>query len=90
MKSHWVSQREKKVEDHSGTHTTLVLQEKALDMLETAASSEEQFFMMVAPVAPHVEVEGGQQPPTSPPMFKSKFTGQNAPRYPNFNPDQPR
>ena len=91
MGSRWVSQRNKKVEDHSGTHSTLVLQKKALDMLEIAGREGEQFFMMLAPVAPHVEIAaGGERPPTAPPMFKCKFESEMVPRWPNFNPDIPR
>ena len=47
--SHWVNQGDDKVSPYPGEHTTLVTQGKALDMLDDAAQSNEQFFMMVAP-----------------------------------------
>lgn len=89
MHSRWVSQAEKTIENHSGTHTTLVLQEKALGMLDQAVQADEQFFMMIAPVAPHIQIGGKTDIPPAPPMFKGKFEDSKVPRTPNFNPDVP-
>ncbi|KAK5173343.1 uncharacterized protein LTR77_002024 [Saxophila tyrrhenica] len=75
--------------EYKGTHTTDVTQEKALSMLDDAASSGDQFFMMVAPVAPHQELKGGVKPPPVPEAWRGKFAGAKAPRTPNFNPDSP-
>ena len=88
-KSRWTNQQQKKIENHSGEHTTTVTQAKALDMLEKAAKADDQFFMMIAPVAPHVEIAGGSKAPPAPRGFGDKFTGEKAPRLPNFNPDVP-
>lgn len=88
MKSRWTNQRQKRIENHSGTHTTLVNQQKALNILDTIGKAGEQFFMMVAPVAPHAQIAKSSFPPP-PPMFKGKFSDAKAPRTPNFNPDIP-
>jgi hypothetical protein len=37
------------MDNFKGEHTTDVIQKKALDMLDDAASTGDQFFMMVAP-----------------------------------------
>jgi hypothetical protein len=37
------------MDNYEGEHTTDVIQKKALDMLDDAASTGDQFFMMVAP-----------------------------------------
>lgn len=58
-------------------------------MLDSAAGSGNQFFMMVAPVAPHQEVWHGSRAPPVPEAFKGKFNGSLAPRTANFNPDEP-
>ena len=72
-----------------GIHTTDVTKKKALDMLDSAASSGNQFFMMVAPVAPHQETWHGTRPPPVPAAYRGKFSGAQAPRTGNFNPDSP-
>ena len=58
-------------------------------MLDDAASHGKQFFMMVAPVAPHQETWHGARPPPVPDKFKGKFKGSMAPRRENFNPNEP-
>ena len=58
-------------------------------MLDGAASSGNQFFMMVAPVAPHQETWHGTRPPPVPAAFKGKYDNVPAPRTGNWNPDKP-
>lgn len=59
-------------------------------MIEDAADNDRQFFMMVTPVAPHVQISkaNGTVPPP-PPAWKGKFADRKAPRNPDFNPDKP-
>ena len=47
--SHWSDGYSSNVNAYKGEHTTDVTQKKALAMLDDAASSGDQFFMMVAP-----------------------------------------
>lgn len=74
---------------YPGQHTTDVTHQKALDMLKDAAESENPFFMMVAPVAPHVQLGGGGPGPPIPPKYKGVFNNRTVPRTENFNPDAP-
>jgi hypothetical protein len=55
--SWWTKDDNKSMDNYKGEHTTDVIQKKALDMLDDAASTGDQFFMMVAP--------GKQGPPQS-------------------------
>ena len=59
---------------------------KALAMLEQAASSGNQFFMMVAPVAPHQETWHGNRAPPVPEAWKGVYDNVSAPRTGNWNP----
>ncbi|KAK3716550.1 hypothetical protein LTR37_006446 [Vermiconidia calcicola] len=89
--SHWTNGPNGKVKNYPGVHTTNVLQGKAMKMLDHAAKgakSGEQFFMMLAPVAPHTEIAGEGKVPPAPPGWKGKFLGRKAPRRANFNPDK--
>ena len=56
-------------------------------MLDVAGGAGGQFFLMVAPVAPHQLTNGA--PPPVPTQFEGKFAGREAPRGANFNPDEP-
>ena len=47
--SKWTNGYTDDVSSYKGIHTTDVTQEKALAMIEDAATSGDQFFMMVAP-----------------------------------------
>jgi arylsulfatase A-like enzyme len=60
-----------------------------LNWLDQVGKSKEQFFMMIAPVAPHQQLAGGTGAPPPPPAEKGHFLNQQAPRRPNFNPDKP-
>jgi N-acetylglucosamine-6-sulfatase len=74
-------------ESYKGQHTTDVTQQKALAMLDDAATSGDQFFLMVAPVAPHQDLQHGVSPPPVPAKYQGVFADQKAPRTENFNPD---
>lgn len=88
--SHWTNGYTDVVTPYKGVHTTDVTQTKALAMIDEAAGSGDQFFMMVAPVAPHEEVTGGGPlPPPVPDKWKGKFADRVSPRTGNFNPDEP-
>jgi hypothetical protein len=47
--SHWTNGYTDELTGYKGIHTTDVTQTKALAMLDDAAKSKDQFFMMVAP-----------------------------------------
>lgn len=73
-----------------GKHTTLVTEQKALHMIDDAADNKKQFFMMVTPVAPHVQIaKGNGTAPPPPPAWKGKFANAKAPRNADFNADTP-
>jgi hypothetical protein len=50
--SHWTNGYTDKITGYDGIHTTEVTQTKALAMLDVAAKTKDQFFMMVAPGNP--------------------------------------
>ncbi|KAK3707268.1 hypothetical protein LTR37_012269 [Vermiconidia calcicola] len=91
--SHWTNranaQSEADIASEQGTHTTDVTGRKALDMLDDAAARKGQFFMMVAPVAPHNQIGGGSTAPPIPEKYFNTFNDRRAPRSENFNPDEP-
>ena len=87
--SHWTNGKAEKISKFPGVHTTHVTQLKALKAIEDAAKHKKQFFMMIAPVAPHVEIAGGVHQPPPPASFKGQFTNRKAPRRANWNPDKP-
>jgi arylsulfatase A-like enzyme len=76
---------------------------KALSFLSTAVNSPNPFFLMVAPLAPHVELLGQNNQakpnvsygpgilhnPVPQPQYASSFPNATVPRTPNFNPDTP-
>jgi arylsulfatase A-like enzyme len=88
---------------YEGFHTVDVLAEKALGLLDEAAGSGQPFFLGLAPVAPHSNVDAsiiiGSRPPDvdqakfGAPMpaerHKHLFSDVKIPRTENFNPDQP-
>jgi arylsulfatase A-like enzyme len=86
--SHWTNGKSSKISNYPGVHTH-VTQLKALKAIDDAAKNKHQFFMMVAPVAPHVEIAGGVKVPPPPANFKGKFLNQKAPRHANWNPEKP-
>lgn len=87
---------------YEGQHTVDILTEKAYDFLADAVSHDRPFFLGVAPVAPHSNVEivgpvDGMAPiegkTFSPPVpaerHKHLFKDMKVPRTDNFNPDEP-
>ena len=85
------------------THTTDLTQAHAEAFIETAASSSRPFFMMLAPIAPHVELLGNNNqalpnvsygpgilhPPVPQSQYENAFPDAVVPRTPNFNPSFP-
>lgn len=83
---------------YEGQHTVDVLSVKAKGFLEDAVRSKEPFFLAIAPVAPHsnVEVHGGTlvdpkadftvTPPVSAERHKHLFRDVKIPRTEHFNP----
>ncbi|GFF43241.1 arylsulfatase [Aspergillus lentulus] len=81
-----------------GRHTTEVLREKAMGFLEDALDGEQPFFLAVAPIAPHSNMNGtyggGAGPmwmdePIPEDRHKHLFPDAKVPRTPNFNPKKP-
>ncbi|KAK5165839.1 uncharacterized protein LTR77_008762 [Saxophila tyrrhenica] len=87
--SHWTNGYTDKVKAYPGVHTTHVNAEKALGWLDNLGKNKDQFFMMIATVAPHMGVAAGSGAPPPPASQKGKFLNQVSPRRPNFNPDTP-
>lgn len=78
-----------------GRHTTEVLREKAMGFFNDALDGERPFFMTVAPVAPHSNMNGtygaGQGPlwmdePIPEDRHQHLFPDAKVPRTANFNP----
>ncbi|KAK4508793.1 hypothetical protein PRZ48_002532 [Zasmidium cellare] len=78
-----------KVVKKPGIHTQKITNEKTLQYLDDAAEARKPFFLMVAPVAPHVEItqSGVVNNPPPMPAQKGLFNDRIAPRRKNFNPD---
>ncbi|KAJ4310259.1 hypothetical protein N0V84_011061 [Fusarium piperis] len=81
---------------HHGTHTLDLIAEYARELLEEAISSDKPFFVAIAPVAPHsnIDVNRGSGPPAMTIPIPAKrhshlFEGVQIPRTANFNPDSP-
>ncbi|KAL4901997.1 hypothetical protein BDW74DRAFT_66581 [Aspergillus multicolor] len=84
---------------YEGRHTVEVITEKALGFLEDGVNGDRPFFLTVAPVAPHSNVDisalgGGHSPTimTEPiPLDRHKhlFSDVKVPRTAHFNPDEP-
>ncbi|KAH7247880.1 alkaline-phosphatase-like protein [Fusarium solani] len=81
---------------HHGTHTLDLISEYAHDLLEEAINSDKPFFVAIAPVAPHsnIDVNRGSGPPTMTIPIPAErhshlFEGVQIPRTANFNPDSP-
>ncbi|RMJ12657.1 hypothetical protein CDV36_007698 [Fusarium kuroshium] len=81
---------------HHGTHTLDLISKYAHDLLEEAISSDKPFFVAIAPVAPHsnIDVNRGSGPPTMTIPIPAErhshlFEGVQIPRTANFNPDSP-
>ncbi|RAH42610.1 sulfatase family protein [Aspergillus brunneoviolaceus CBS 621.78] len=94
--SYWNSTYQRNQEpprSYEGHYTTDVITDKALGFLEDALQSDSPFFLTVAPIAPHtnVDVEALQGIPvmTEPlpaPRHAHLFPDAKVPRTPHFNP----
>ncbi|PYI07393.1 arylsulfatase [Aspergillus sclerotiicarbonarius CBS 121057] len=95
--SYWNSTYQRNHEpprSYKGQYTTDVMQEKALGFLEDALDSDSPFFLTVAPIAPHTNIdvegvgEGGPKmtEPLPAPRHAHLFADAKVPRTPNFNP----
>lgn len=85
---------------YKGQYTTDVITKKAQGFLHDALSSDRPFFLAVAPIAPHSNIEpaalGGENPkgvlmtaPIPAERHKCLFPDAKVPRTPNFNPKMP-
>ncbi|ROW06867.1 hypothetical protein VMCG_04073 [Cytospora schulzeri] len=82
---------------HQGEHTSDLITSKAQGLLEEAIESDKPFFLTVAPIAPHsnldVERGPGQLPQMTEPIPAERHAGLfqevKVPRTDNFNPDSP-
>lgn len=87
---------------HEGEYSTDVLTAKAYGLLEEGVNSNKPFFLTLAPVAPHSNVEprnpGAPNRDKTPTLMtapvpaerhKHLFPGVKVPRKANFNPEQP-
>lgn len=84
---------------YEGRHTTEVITEKALGLLDDALEGDRPFFLGVSPTAPHSNVNGsasrdrGKMAMTEPiPQEKHKdlFSDAKVPRSESFNPEEVR
>ncbi|KAJ6012785.1 arylsulfatase [Penicillium canescens] len=84
---------------YEGQYTTDVLKEKALELLNSATNGKAPFFLTIAPVAPHSNLQTNgpigpsedlnSTPPISAERHRHLFKDVKIPRTPNFNPDEP-
>ncbi|KAI9927281.1 hypothetical protein MW887_003668 [Aspergillus wentii] len=83
---------------YEGRHTTEVITEKALGFLEDGLAGKRPFFLAVAPIAPHSDIDGvsgrkgGKVMMTEPipeERHKHLFPDVKVPRTPHFNPKNP-
>ncbi|KAG6847405.1 hypothetical protein H0H93_008300, partial [Arthromyces matolae] len=80
---------------YAGNYTTDVITDKALGLLEDALDSDRPFFLTVAPIAPHSNLDpaalsGGEsfvmEAPIPAPRHANLFNDTKVPRTPSFNP----
>ncbi|PYI01243.1 Arylsulphatase [Aspergillus sclerotiicarbonarius CBS 121057] len=83
---------------YEGQHTVDVLAEKTRGFLDDALDGDRPFFLGIAPVAPHSNLEMGDEEDTTSFRFSAPipatrhqhlFPDAKVPRTPNFNPDHP-
>ncbi|KAH8901385.1 Arylsulphatase [Thozetella sp. PMI_491] len=82
---------------YNGSYVTDLLATKVFGFLDDAATADQPFFLGIAPIAPHAQVD--LTPPayvemtTSPPQpalrHAGLFSNATVPRTPDFNPDSP-
>ncbi|KAI0403695.1 arylsulfatase-like protein [Xylaria palmicola] len=88
---------------YEGQHTVDVLAEKAIALLKEAYHDRKPFFLGIAPVAPHSDIQSPAfkygnhsnltevkfAPPVPAKRHAHLFEGTKVPRTPHFNPDTP-
>lgn len=75
---------------YPGQYSPDVVAEKAFGFLEEAISDEKPFFLAIAPIAPHSDVQMGKHQFSEPkyaPRHAHLFKDYKIPRTKNFNPD---
>lgn len=93
LNSTWQKNQEKPI-SYKGKYTTDIIIKKALGFLDDAVAAQKPFFLAIAPVAPHsnVEFDLGPNPllrvtpPISAERHKNLFKDVKVPRTENFNP----
>ncbi|KAI5275414.1 Arylsulphatase [Aureobasidium subglaciale] len=81
-------------QSHEGEYVTDVLAQKAYNLLEEAVEADKPFFLMIAPSAPHADIQNNSgtltfDAPVSAPRHAHLFLDVKVPRTSNFNPDTP-
>lgn len=79
---------------YAGQYSPDVVAEKAYDFLDEAVVQAKPFFLGIAPIAPHSDVQAGVRPAVmSAPAYAKRhahlFKDYKIPRTANFNPDKP-
>jgi arylsulfatase A-like enzyme len=98
LNSTWQRNRDAPV-NHEGEYTTDIITEKAAGFLNDAIKAQKPFFLTIAPVAPHSNVEfNGNDfndlstlrvtPPVSAERHKHLFKDVKVPRTDHFNPKE--
>jgi arylsulfatase A-like enzyme len=81
-------------QSHEGEYVTDVLARKAYGLLDEAVNANKPFFLMIAPSAPHADIQNNSgtltfDAPVSAPRHAHLFKDVKVPRSANFNPDIP-
>ncbi|KAL8819711.1 MAG: hypothetical protein Q9191_007670, partial [Dirinaria sp. TL-2023a] len=99
LNSSWQRNRDAPI-SHEGYYTTDILAQKAKGFLHDAVQTRRPFFLVIAPVAPHsnVEMRDGNPgdpsaeftvtPPVAAPRHQHLFKDKRIPRTRHFNPDK--
>ncbi|KAH0095274.1 Arylsulphatase, partial [Aureobasidium melanogenum] len=81
-------------QSHEGEYVTDVLAQKAYGLLDEAVDAKRPFFLMIAPSAPHADIQNNSgsltfDAPVSAPRHADLFNDLKVPRTVNFNPKEP-
>ncbi|KAI4731848.1 Arylsulphatase [Aureobasidium sp. EXF-10728] len=81
-------------QSHEGEYVTDVLAQKAYGLLDEAVEAKKPFFLMIAPSAPHADIQNNSglltfDAPVSAPRHAHLFKDIKVPRTANFNPEVP-
>lgn len=81
-------------QSYEGEYVTDVLAQKAYGLLDEAVDAKQPFFLMIAPSAPHADIQNNSgsltfDAPVSAPRHADLFQDVKVPRTANFNPDAP-